>query len=121
MQYINSNLASYSLPRQNQMVFSMPKNSPSVVNTQNTIANRVSTSISMIPASSNFPGQYVNTTANLGTYRRSSPFITNTAPIVETPLPGPPTGKLRWGPPVWNLFHTLAEKVKPEYFPIVKT
>ena len=25
-----------------------------------------------------------------------------------------------WSHPTWNLFHTLAEKIKPEHFPQVK-
>ena len=29
--------------------------------------------------------------------------------------------KMKWGEPTWFLFHTLAEKVKPEYFSLVKT
>lgn len=33
------------------------------------------------------------------------------------PIPVPPaTKKMKWGEPTWFLFHTLAEKVKPEYF-----
>jgi hypothetical protein len=28
--------------------------------------------------------------------------------------------KMKWGEPTWFLFHTLAEKVKPEYFAEVK-
>jgi len=29
-------------------------------------------------------------------------------------------GKMRWGAPTWYLFHTLAEKVKDESFPIIR-
>jgi hypothetical protein len=29
--------------------------------------------------------------------------------------------KIRWGPPTWFLFHTLAHKVKDEYFSKIKT
>jgi len=28
--------------------------------------------------------------------------------------------KILWGEPFWNLFHVLAEKVKPESFPIIR-
>jgi len=41
----------------------------------------------------------------------------------QLPLPQQPvqpstdtTPKIKWGAPTWFLFHTLAEKVKPEYF-----
>jgi len=29
--------------------------------------------------------------------------------------------KMKWGEPTWFLFHTLAEKVKSEYFSVIKT
>lgn len=29
--------------------------------------------------------------------------------------------KMKWGEPTWFLFHTLAEKIKPEYFSIIRT
>ena len=29
-------------------------------------------------------------------------------------------GKMKWGAPIWYLFHTLAEKVKEETFPIIR-
>jgi hypothetical protein len=29
--------------------------------------------------------------------------------------------KMTWGEPIWFLFHTLAQKVKPDSFPIVRT
>lgn len=28
--------------------------------------------------------------------------------------------KMKWGPPVWYFFHTMAEKVKPEEFPSIR-
>lgn len=28
--------------------------------------------------------------------------------------------KMKWGPPVWFFFHTIAEKVKPEEFPSIR-
>jgi hypothetical protein len=38
-------------------------------------------------------------------------------PVKETP---PPQPKMLWGPAIWYLFHTLAEKVKPEAFPSIR-
>jgi hypothetical protein len=32
----------------------------------------------------------------------------------------PPKPTMIWGPAIWFLFHTLAEKVKPEAFPIIR-
>jgi hypothetical protein len=29
--------------------------------------------------------------------------------------------KMKWGPPIWYLFHTLSEKIKPETFMNIKT
>jgi hypothetical protein len=31
------------------------------------------------------------------------------------------TKKMKWGEPTWFLFHTLAEKVKAEYFSVIRT
>jgi hypothetical protein len=31
-----------------------------------------------------------------------------------------PVKKMRWGEPTWFLFHTLAEKIKPEYFASIR-
>lgn len=50
-------------------------------------------------------------------------------PITSTPTTTPRVNhgkqsnvkKMKWGEPTWFLFHTLAEKVKPEYFSLVKT
>jgi hypothetical protein len=28
---------------------------------------------------------------------------------------------MKWGEPTWFIFHTLAEKIKDEYFPVIKT
>jgi len=34
--------------------------------------------------------------------------------------PKPPVKKMKWGAPTWFLFHTMAEKIKPEYFQEVR-
>jgi len=39
-------------------------------------------------------------------------------PIPTSVVPVTPT-RMTWGKPTWFLFHTLAEKIKPEYFQIV--
>lgn len=40
---------------------------------------------------------------------------------METDVPKKPSvKKMKWGEPTWFLFHTLAEKVKPEYFELIK-
>jgi hypothetical protein len=36
-------------------------------------------------------------------------------PIQETP-PEPSKKTMKWGEPTWYLFHTMAEKIKPEYY-----
>ena len=42
-------------------------------------------------------------------------------PAVATEVPKPlSVKKMKWGEPTWFLFHTLAEKVKPEYFAVIK-
>lgn len=39
----------------------------------------------------------------------------------EEPKPASqPQKKMKWGEPTWFLFHTLAEKVKPEYFGMLR-
>jgi len=39
---------------------------------------------------------------------------------IESPKPDKLEKKITWGEPVWYLFHTLAHKVKEEYFYLVK-
>lgn len=41
--------------------------------------------------------------------------------VVETvPTTNPSKKPMKWGEPTWFLFHTLAEKVKPEFFPEIQ-
>jgi hypothetical protein len=41
--------------------------------------------------------------------------------VVETnPITNPSKKPMKWGEPTWFLFHTLAEKVKPEFFPEIQ-
>jgi hypothetical protein len=39
--------------------------------------------------------------------------------IQEVPVE-PSAKKMKWGEPIWFFFHTIAEKVKPESFPIIR-
>jgi hypothetical protein len=38
----------------------------------------------------------------------------------QTENPEPVVNKMRWGQPIWFFFHTIAEKVKDESFPIIR-
>jgi hypothetical protein len=42
-------------------------------------------------------------------------------PVVkQLPPPLPDTlPKMKWGRPIWTFFHVMAQKMKPEYFPLV--
>jgi hypothetical protein len=46
----------------------------------------------------------------------SSPYTT----IQQTDAANPTQKPMKWGQPVWFFFHTIAEKIKPERFHIVK-
>jgi hypothetical protein len=41
-------------------------------------------------------------------------------PVVAEPPP-PAKKQMKWGEPTWNLFHAIAEKVKPEYYLIYRS
>ena len=52
-------------------------------------------------------------------HSRPPVYMRNSAPVAPPPLPEPvaPAKKpMKWGEPTWFFFHTLAEKIKPEYF-----
>jgi hypothetical protein len=38
----------------------------------------------------------------------------------HTPQIEPKKKAMKWGEPTWFMFHTLAEKIKPEYFPVMR-
>lgn len=42
-----------------------------------------------------------------------NPFQQQNKPILKSKEAGT---KLEWGEPIWTFFHTLAEKIKPEYY-----
>ncbi len=53
----------------------------------------------------------------------ASPIYKNT--LIARPAPpretaAPPKKTMLWGEPTWFFFHTIAEKVKPEAFPIIR-
>lgn len=56
----------------------------------------------------------------------NNPFIKKPEQHYYQPQPiqevneAPSTKKMKWGEPVWFFFHTLAEKVKPESFLIIR-
>jgi Erv1 / Alr family len=56
------------------------------------------------------------------TQRQSLSQITKAVPVVvQSTEPEVKTeNKMKWGEPIWFLFHTLAQKVKPEAFPYVR-
>ena len=56
----------------------------------------------------------INLIYQLQTTRKTSPIKR------ETPAPIDDKPKMKWGEPVWFLFHTLAEKVKQDQFPTLK-
>jgi len=41
-------------------------------------------------------------------------------PRLITPEEPKPENKMTWGEPIWFLFHTLAQKVKEDSFPLIK-
>ena len=41
-------------------------------------------------------------------------------PVVNIPVPTNESKKMKWGEPIWYFFHTIAEKVKEDMFPIIR-
>lgn len=39
-----------------------------------------------------------------------------TAPVTQSSEAEEPKKKMKWGPPTWFFLHTMAQKIKPEYF-----
>lgn len=55
------------------------------------------------------------------TQRQSLSQLTKSITVVAPTEPEvKPENKMTWGEPIWFLFHTLAQKVKPEAFPYVR-
>lgn len=64
---------------------------------------------------STFSNRYRNFVLQKAMNEKSNPVEKNIEePKVEKKKP------MKWGQPTWFLFHTLAEKIKPEYFPIIR-
>ena len=53
-------------------------------------------------------------------YIRRKPNYANPIKSAAPPPHEPPKKKMKWGEPTWFLFHTLAHKVKDEYFSIIR-
>ena len=53
-------------------------------------------------------------------YIRRKPNYANPIKSAAPPPQEPPKKKMKWGEPTWFLFHTLAHKVKDEYFSIIR-
>jgi hypothetical protein len=51
-----------------------------------------------------------NMNFNMKTFSVQSSHIVQTTPPVEKPK------KMKWGEPTWFFLHTMAQKIKPEYF-----
>jgi hypothetical protein len=49
-----------------------------------------------------------------------SPRPSSSTSVAEPTVTDPNKKSMKWGAPTWFLFHTLAEKVKPEYFPEIR-
>jgi hypothetical protein len=55
------------------------------------------------------------------TPRQGLSQITKSESLVrQVPVNGVPENKMTWGAPIWFLFHTLAQKIKDESFPIIR-
>lgn len=132
MQYVN-NTDSITQPNK-QIVFPMQRmfsSGRAVIQTD--YMNRVPQPATSIPVGGNIPRQTVynahqaNRGTQLGSYRRlgAIPPPQQAAVVAENYIKEfkanlPPTGKMRWGPPIWTFFHTLAEKIKPDQFAACK-
>jgi hypothetical protein len=51
---------------------------------------------------------------------RTPSFASSGSLIRDKSAESPKKRQMKWGEPTWFLFHTLAEKVKPEYFPQIR-
>jgi hypothetical protein len=69
--------------------------------------------INGIPIPNNYPGKYTSENSNLGNIQTIIPSEISNSNQNQT-------GRGRWGPPIWTFFHTLAEKIKPEYFATIR-
>ena len=56
------------------------------------------------------------------TQRQSLSQLTKSVPVMQQPTNPEvkPESKMTWGEPIWFLFHTLAQKVKPDAFPHIR-
>uniref|UniRef100_A0A6C0B7M2 thiol oxidase n=1 Tax=viral metagenome TaxID=1070528 RepID=A0A6C0B7M2_9ZZZZ len=71
--------------------------------------------------SNQIPQQYYNYSGK--TQRQGLNQMTKqiqSVPRLITPEEPKPENKMTWGEPIWFLFHTLAQKVKEDSFPLIK-
>lgn len=47
-------------------------------------------------------------------------IVSQKSQVAETPANPEKKKSMKWGEPTWFMFHTLAEKIKPEYFPVIR-
>ena len=66
---------------------------------------------------------YNPSSSNVFTVRRVPPALSpHPPPPPPPPAPEPPKSKsMKWGEPTWYFLHTIAEKIKEEYFDQTKT
>ena len=72
---------------------------------------------------------FSNSRANVKSNKQSTQFMnipvrpqppSNTQPSTITQPSEPPKKKMIWGQPTWFFLHTMAQKLKPEYFSVVR-
>jgi hypothetical protein len=70
------------------------------------------------------PLEYLSSPAMSFSHKYREMIVKNeaaaSAAISEIPAVTPKKKSMKWGEPTWFMFHTLAEKIKPEYFTIVR-
>jgi hypothetical protein len=82
-------------------------------NVQNGVLNKINGSANKM----NIPNMFMqNRFANV-----RHPQLTKNPPPAAIIPETPPKPKMVWGPPIWFLFHTLAEKVKPSSFQSIRS
>lgn len=76
-------------------------------------------------ASTTLPANYPVSAHQPATYSAPMPphirRVNDPPRSTDQPNPvAPPKKQMKWGEPTWNMFHTLAEKIKPEYYEIYR-
>ena len=80
------------------------------------------TNIPMIFSNTNMAKRYTTPTVQTQVTPKPQPKLRDlTNPPVNPDIAPPKKKSMKWGEPTWFLFHTLAEKVKDEAFPYIRT